>query len=286
MVRNISYIILALTITCCGKVDMSGFFVSPGDNVDKRFEQSKEYTQGLPYDIVETGEEYVAYICTDIHLDRTQTNLNQFLSDLRNDENASFGLILGDVIDRNGKMQDFHDAILWDEEKHQYERPVFIIPGNHDMFFGQWKDFRRYFGASSYFVEIVSPTAKDLVIGLDSASGTLGGRQMKWLRQLLETSRSSYRHCIVITHTNIFKTDNSQMTSGNMPLEETAAITGLFSTHDVDIVFQGHDHYREDLIYMGVRYTTIGTIKDSADAPEYLKVHINQEGFEYEWVYL
>lgn len=286
MVRKISYIILALTAISCGKIDLSGFFVSPGDNVDKRFEQSKAYTKGLPYDIVETEEEYGVYICTDIHLDQTQINLDRFMSDLRNDEKSSFGLILGDVIDRKGKMQDFHKAIGWNEAEQQYDRPVFVIPGNHDMFFGQWEDFKRHFGASSYFVEIKSPTAKDLVIALDSASGTLGSRQIKWLRQFLETSRSSYRHCIVITHTNIFKTDNSQVTSGNMPLEETSAITDLFSTHNVDMVFQGHDHYREDLIYMGVRYTTVGTIKDPAEAPEYLKVHISPKGFEYEWVCL
>lgn len=286
MVKYISYIILALTVISCGKVDLAGFFVSPGDSVDKRFEQSKEYTQGLPYDMVETEEEYVIYICTDIHLDRTHINLDRFMSDFRNDEKSSFGLILGDIIDRKGKMEEFYKAIGWNKAEQQYDRPVFVIPGNHDMFFGQWKDFKRYFGASAYFVEIQSPIAKDIVIALDSASGTHGSSQMKWLRQLLEKSRSSYRYCIVITHTNIFKTDNSQITSGNMPLEETSAITDIFSTNDVDMVFQGHDHYRKDLVYMGVRYTTVGTIKDSADAPEYLKVHIGQDKFEYEWVYL
>ena len=107
MVKYISYIILALTVISCGKVDLAGFFVSPGDSVDKRFEQSKEYTQGLPYDMVETEEEYVIYICTDIHLDRTHINLDRFMSDFRNDEKSSFGLILGDIIDRKERWRNF-----------------------------------------------------------------------------------------------------------------------------------------------------------------------------------
>lgn len=284
MVKRILLYATTLMMTACGKVDLSGFFISPGDNVDSRFEQSIGYTGDKPLDIIETDEEYVAYICTDIHLDKTQINLDAFMSDMRNDEKASLGLILGDVIDRKGKMLAFASALEWKENEQKFNRPVFVIPGNHDMFFGQWDEFKELFGASVYYVEIQSPTGTDLVIALDSASGTLGKKQMEWLKTLLATSRSYYRHCIIITHTNIFKTDNSQMTSGNMPLEETYELADLFSTYDVDLVFQGHDHYREDLYFKGVRYTLIGTIKDAAKSPEYLKVHISQEGFEYEWV--
>lgn len=286
MVKRILLYATTLMMTGCGKVDLSGFFISPGDNVDSRFEQSIGYTGDKPLDIIETDEEYVAYICTDIHLDKTQINLDAFMSDMRNDEKASLGLILGDVIDRKGKMLAFASALEWKENEQKFNRPVFVIPGNHDMFFGQWDEFKELFGASVYYVEIQSPTGTDLVIALDSASGTLGKKQMEWLKTLLATSRSSYRHCIIITHTNIFKTDNSQMTSGNMPLEETIALTDLFSTYGVDMVFQGHDHYREDLYFKGVRYTTVGTIKDTAESPEYLKVHVSPNGFEYEWVNL
>lgn len=286
MVRRFLYLALISIIIGCEKVDLAGFFVSPGDNVDKRFEQSMKYTDGMPYDIVETDDEYIAYICTDVHLDRTQVNLDRFLSDLRNDDNSSFGIVLGDAIDRKGKMHAFSAALEWDRTLQKHERPVFVIPGNHDMFFGQWEDFRKFFGASVYYVEIKSPAGTDIIIALDSASGTHGRRQIEWLRDLLKSSRHAYRHCIIVTHTNIFKTDNSQFASGNLPLEETLELTELFDKYNVDLVFQGHDHYHEDIVYKGVRYTIVGTIKDTADSPEYLKLHTSPEGFEYEWVKL
>ena len=284
MVRRISYIILALTVVSCGKYDLTGFFVSPGDNADERFEQSMKYTGGHPYEVVESDDEYIAYICSDIHLDESCNNLDRFMSDLRNDANSSLGLILGDVIEKKGKMQVFHNALEWKENQQQYDRPVFVIPGNHDMAFGQWKDFKKLFGASVYYVEVCFSGGKDLIIALDSASGTLGYKQMKWLRKKLETDRASYRYCIVISHTNIFRDGNSEVTSGNMPLEETFALIDIFNKSKVDMVFQGHKHQREDLTIKNVRYTTIGALEEDSAGPEYLKVHISQTGAEYEWV--
>ena len=107
---------------------------------------------------------------------------------------------------------------------------------------------------------------------------------MKWLRGFLASERSKYRHCVVLTHTNLFYTDNSQTGSGNMALEESAAIADLFSRHDVMLCLQGHDHYREDLTLGGVLYTIVGTIRDEAQKPEYLKIRLSGAGVDYDWV--
>lgn len=40
---------------------------------------------------------------------------------------------------------------------------------------------------------------------------------------------------------------------------------------------------KQDLTYDNVRYTVIGTIKDEYDAPEYLKLKVNNEGIELNW---
>lgn len=286
MVRVFIYIIMLALAAACETADLSGFFVSPSDNVDRRFTQSQGITDNLPVAAVEASAEYVFYVCTDVHVDGTTENFDRFVSELRNDQDSDFALVLGDVSERKGMMKTFASAMTFDPAVHLYDRPIFVIPGNHDMFYSQWTDYKSLFGASVYYFEVSAPYGKDLFIALDSASGTLGSRQTKWLNELLADRRQDYRNCVVFKHTNMFKTDNSQNTSGNMPLDETFALTDLFDRYDVTAVFQGHDHHREDLTYRGVRYTLVGAIKDTFSAPEYLKVTLSEKNMKYEWVML
>lgn len=58
------------------------------------------------------------------------------------------------------------------------DKPIFSIIGNHDLFFSGWDDFRELLGPSVYWFEVDYGSGRDLFIALDSASGTLGGKQM------------------------------------------------------------------------------------------------------------
>ena len=53
--------------------------------------------------------------------------------------------------------------------------------------------------------------------------------------------------------------------------------------NDVSLVLQGHDHYREDIIYNDVRYTLLGAISDKMESPEYLKIEASQDGIRLDW---
>lgn len=118
---------------------------------------------------------------------------------------------------------------------------------------------------------------------LDTASGTLGAKQTRWFKEFIEKNRSSYRHCVVLTHTNLFYTDNSQTSSGNMPLEETYSLIDFLARNDISLVLQGHDHYREDITYRNVRYTIVGAIADKCKSPEYLRVEVTPDGLNLDW---
>ena len=166
------------------------------------------------------------------------------------------------------------------------DTPIFSLLGNHDIYHRGWDKYSEQLGASVYWFDVQYATGGDLFIALDSASGTLGKQQMDWLRKFLAEERDKYRHCVILTHTNLFYTDNSQLGSSNMALEETAALTELFSRHRVTLCLQGHDHYREDLVLGGVRYTIIGTISDNAQRAEYLSIRLSDEGAEYSWEYI
>lgn len=48
--------------------------------------------------------------------------------------------------------------------------------------------------------------ASDLFICLDSGSGTLGEKQLAWLREILEKKRANSQNCFVVTHNNFFRT--------------------------------------------------------------------------------
>ena len=281
VIRKIGILGALVMLAGCDRVDLKGFIVSTGEVVDKRFEQSFDLHNGKPIAQINAEEEYLFYVCTDPHISGTTNNLSSFVADLRADSSASFGIVLGDCIDKLDCMPIYAEAIApKDPEK---DVPILSVLGNHDTYFAQWEKFREYVGPSVYWFEVAHPSGKDLFISLDSANGTLGSLQMKWIREFLPQHRSTYRHCIIITHTNIFYTDNSQVTSGNFPYDETMVLLDLFAKNDVLLCLQGHDHHREDLTFEGVRYTIVGTLRDEATDPEYLCVGISAKGIEYEW---
>ena len=272
-----------LAVSGCDRLDFKGFFVPTGDVVQKRFVQSMELTGGKAVQGVETEDEYILYVCTDPHVDASARNLQKFNDDLRTDSDAALGIILGDCIDKKDKYQEYLAASEYDAEKHSFNHKIYHVLGNHDTYFGGWDKFKSLIGPSVYWFEAVFQSGKDLYIALDTATGTLGGKQTEWLKSFLSENRSKYRYCFIVTHTNFFYTDNSQVSSGNMPLEESFALIELLARHKVNLVLQGHDHYREDLTYKNVRYTVLGTIKDESDSPEYLKVSVSNEKISYIW---
>ena len=284
---NRTFLIAAVALFAgCNMVDFKGFVVPTGDVVDTRFEMSVEKTEDKALARIETAENYLFYVSTDPHIDDTAYNLREFVGALRNDSAASFGVVLGDCIDRKNTFPNYVAALEYSADVQAVNLPIFSLIGNHDLYFSGWDDFYKYVGPSVYWFEVVCGDSCDLFIAIDSASGTLGRRQLKWLQQLLEARRNNYRHCIVMTHTNLFYTDNSQTGSGNMTMEETAILTNLFSKKRVTLCLQGHDHYREDLTFGGVRYTIVGTIRDDFEKPEFLTILVSKNGVEYDWKYL
>jgi hypothetical protein len=68
-----------------------------------------------------------------------------------------------------------------------------------------------------------------------------------------------------------------------MPIEESFALIDFLGRHDVTLVLQGHDHYREELTYKGVEYTVVGAITDRAEDPEYVIVEVSPSGMHLDW---
>jgi hypothetical protein len=227
--------------------------------------------------------DYCFYVATDPHIYETSHNLEIFNDAFRNDPEALFGVVLGDCIDVKDNLPKYLEALSFAPDRHKFDHALFHVLGNHDLYFNGWDDFRELVGPSVYWFEVAFLGGKDLYISLDTATGTLGHKQTKWFKSFISKYRKDYRHCVILTHVNLFYTDNSQTSSGNIPIEETFALMDFLGRHDVSLVLQGHDHYREDLIYNKVRYTVLGAIKDEMESPEYLKINVNNNEMNYDW---
>ena len=284
MVKHISALVFAAAMMWgCNMYDFKGMIMPTGDGVQARFEQSQNMNKDLKVGTVSAQEDYIFYAATDPHVYKTNRNLKLFNDALRNDGEAVFGVILGDCTDGHDNLPSYVEALTYDPDRHAYNQALFQVLGNHDLYFNGWVLFKEKIGPSTFWFEVDYEGGKDLYISLDTATGTLGRKQTQWFKTFLKENRQKYRHCIILTHTNLFYTDNSQTSSGNMPIEEVYSLLDLLGRHNVSLVLQGHDHYREDLTYDNVRYTVLGTIKDESDAPEYLKLKVNNEGIELNW---
>lgn len=270
MVKRLTYAALALTLVSCN-VDWLGFVSPTSDTTNKRVEQSLAWNEQNGYKTLRVPtDNYRFYVGSDVHVEKTTRNLDKWTCALRNDTNAYFGIIAGDCVNEPKAFHVFAPALRFDPATQKRNDTIFTTLGNHDLYFEQWDDYKSYFGTATYWFEVQTPTQKDLFIGLDTGNGTLGTTQFDWLRDLLAARRDAYRHCIVFTHTNLFKNDNSTFPTSEMALEETFKITDLMQKYRVDVYLQGHDHNQETVVYRDVEYVIVPTMRDDQPNPRYV----------------
>lgn len=259
------------SVSCGGELDLLGMFWTLSDTPDERFAQSMEFNSShAPIVLDIPGEDYRVYVFSDAHVQGKSENLSRFVSGyLSNDEDAPFCIYLGDAIDCKGNYDAFMDQIS--PILNSGRDTLFCTPGNHDIYYDQWKDYVARFKTSCYQFEVLTPQGhRDLFLCLDSSSGSLGRDQLQWIRSTLENaSKAGYRHITIFTHTHLFKKDASQGHTSNYEMEETYELTGLFRRTGVDLVLAGHDHSREYTMFGGVEYYVIDAIKDGCEDPSY-----------------
>ena len=255
---------------CIENVDFSGF-ITTTDPVEERFYDSKliNDVQSVPAVVNISGDEYRVLIAGDSHVGGTK-NLNLLFEDARN-SSAGFVVLAGDLT--TGKAEAY--KTLSDFLTYYPDIRCFTIAGNHDLFFDGWKSYKKYFGSSTYTKTIVTDSDSDLWIFLDSGSGTLGSGQVTWLNTLLETQRSNFRYCNVVTHVNFFRPRYT--TSTNPNIEELRVLLPLFAKYKVDNVIMGHDHRRNVENFDGTRYIILDDIQDISQAASYLEISVGNK---------
>ena len=275
--RNVILLLgMATLLTAsCDKLDVSGMFIRKVTDVRIRVQQSLEYNEqnGCP-SVSVPQDDYRFYVCADIHAESYPVRFAEMVRRENADTLSNFYLVLGDIVWTRENMSHYPEIMPLEPGTHIGEDPGYAIVGNHDLFYNNWENWRNMFHSSTYYITVNTPNYKDLIIMLDSGSGTLGDSQMNWLKSVLKDIRPGCRHCVVCLHNNLFRTDHSQLPSSNLPLEETYALMRLFSDNNVGLVLQGHDHYRSIVDFENVLYIVLDDLKDKSSNASFITVDV------------
>ena len=285
-------LVLGSIFTACGpdtRLDMVGMFAGSSPNIDQRWEVSQAYNQQAGFATINAlTDDYHVYVCTDTHIHKTRTRWEYFIKSYRADMLCPVAVHLGDVIDATTDFEYVEDAL----ERHPLSQilpyktdTLMAVCGNHDIYFKQWETFIKAFKTSTYYFVVQTPSGKqDLFVVYDSADGTVGSKQLKWLETTLQwADTQNFRHIVACSHTHFFKRDGSQGHTSNFTIEETYALLNLFTEHGVDMLWSGHDHAREITQVKGLTSIVVDSMKDTDKHPYYMLVTMGDK-IDYEFV--
>jgi UDP-2,3-diacylglucosamine pyrophosphatase LpxH len=267
--------ILATVSSCKKENDIIGFVYSP-ETADNRFEQSQTWNESHPFKYLTVNvDNYSILAASDTHIGGI-ANFSNFLIEAKKPEYVGF-VMVGDIV--TGLKDDYSNfqQLLPNYD----EKPFFLLVGNHDLFFDGWKIFFDDFGTSTYWFTVQTPHANDIFICLDSGSGTLGTKQLTWLKNTLATQRNKFRNCIIFSHVNFFR--NRHSGSSSLLVSELYVLLDLFAQNKVNMVVSGHDHVRALNIFGNTTYIIIGALRDSNPTAGYLKISIMDGKIVYEF---
>jgi predicted phosphodiesterase len=239
--------------------DPSGF-VSSSD-VDKRFRESALLPEKSNIDIVTPDFSFI--VISDPHVYHASHSKLAALKDkfLPGDQ---FILVCGDET-QCGHEEDYNAFCSYLNES---GLPFYTTVGNHDLYFGGWRYYKSTLGRSCY--TFTAGPAR--IISMDSANGTLGGKQKIWLEQILKTKSEPL--CFVFTHFEFFD-------PGFTDIEETFYLMDLFEKASVKYVFMGHTHLYYHKIINGINYVNVPGFEDDGEK-YFIRVFINGTDVSYE----
>ena len=278
--------IIAISFYSCNRLDILGMVVNRSDTEVRVSEWLEWNRQHDPIVINDVPDNYCVYSCSDSHINDDNTRLARFITIERNDPEAVFSIIAGDLANESGDRPFVlcDSAMAFRPEQQAENDPCFPIIGNHDVYFDCADHFKQHYHTSTYTVTVNTTGGhSDLFIFLDSGNGTHGSLQMEWLEKQLE-KRSDYRHCFVISHNWLFRTTYNYTTTpaANLPEDEQYAFMDLMSRNQVDMVIMGHFHYRDVKTFGGVKYVMTDNLNEGTLAPSYLVVRCDDKvSFEY-----
>ena len=270
---------LAIAQTSCEKVSPQGVLMA-GTGVEDRVEMSYLYyrlnniEEKLDFDLKEVKDGYSFLVGADSHM-TTDPGRTEEMFKIGLDKDDLFYCHLGDIADTKAEyyinLQNTIEGAKYDYVEKYYEYnvkdgffyrkgaedpigrrydgikfPFFPVVGNHDLTHNGWALWSNIFGSSFYEFDLLvgeneNGEIYDHFIFLDTASGTLGKKQVDLIEQGVLDGDNRYRYTFVFSHTNIFRPSSFQFSS-TFAREETYFLLDQFNKWNASIVFCGHVH--------------------------------------------
>ncbi len=269
-------LLIGLIFSACNYADMGGMFVV-NESVNERFEQSLAANKlNGNTELISNVDDYNIAVMADVHIGGTE-NFDKAIQ-LVKGSNTTALVLNGDICNGNGYDYDSLEQHLPEKADLMY----FMLAGNHELYFGGWKEYYKRFGSSSYYFTVSTPAANDLFICLDTGSGTLGSKQLEWFKELLQQKRTDFRRCIVFTHNNLYR--NRHTLSTNPTNEELLVLTELFAKYKVDMVVTGHDHFKNVIKFGNITHITMNALHDGFMYAGYFQINIKEGHVSYDFV--
>lgn len=281
--KIVAVFIACVAMTACGpefRFDLIGNIAGTSPRIDQRLADSEKYNDAHPFVTLQApAENYHVYVCTDTHITTEVSRWQAFVDDYRQDTLCPVAIHLGDVVDAQHHFDEMYNAFVEVSINHCKQDTLMVVAGNHDICFSQWPAYLEIFKTSTYYFIVETPQGQqDLYIMFDSADGTVGSKQLTWLKKTLEwAAAQSFRHIVACTHTHFFMRDGSQGVATNFSIEETYSLLNLFQSSGVDMVWTGHDHSREVTQYKDMTCIIVDSMTDEDKSPYYMRVDMGSE---------
>jgi predicted phosphodiesterase len=267
--RLLLFAALALFPAC--DVDLAGLFVS--SEPDERFESRDTFRFLSPADLSLTlPSEYSFLVVSDTHIRGGNAYGLEKIPETAAAGGDKFVAVTGDIT-QNGRREDLERFIGIAESLRAIGVPCYPVIGNHDVYSGNWSNWRDLIGSSTY--RVGGPGSSTTLFVLDSANASLGRDQIDWL---VEGLKSAGPRVFVFTHANPFTeeiTDIEQITDNR----ERARLLSLLDGR-CEALFSGHVHNRIVRKAGGVNYITL---EDYQSNKTYCRVFVKPSGISWEF---
>jgi 3',5'-cyclic AMP phosphodiesterase CpdA len=264
-------LLAALVLSAGCNVDLFGFFVS--SELDDRLASRDDFRFLSDADRnLSLGETYSFLILTDTHIECGDAHgLERLKGHI--EPSDKFVAVTGDIT-QNGRRGDVEKFI---EIAKTLGIPCYPVIGNHDIYSGNFSNWKDLIGSTSYRIDHSNTT----LFVLDSANASFGASQLDWLRDSLETAQG---HVFVFSHANLFAGDLRDLVYAGQIAEnrERARILSILKGR-ADAVFTGHLHKQILREAGGVTYVVT---EDFKDHKTYCRVHVSEEGIRLEFLEL
>jgi len=213
------------------------------------------------------GDEYSFIVLSDTHIRNGDARGLERLKDvIESDSSIRFVVVLGDITQTGsrGEIETFISVAR------SFPVPVFPVIGNHDVFFGNWPNWRDLIGSTRYRINADTAT----LFMLDNANSFFGKAQLDWLENEIKAANG---RVFVFAHLNLFKT--SPLRTQLSCQRERARILSILRGR-ADIMFMGHEHLRNVTEVGGVVYINIERFFGNYT---YLLVSVTEAGVNYQF---